>query len=119
MKENIIQRIVRLLDEKNCQDKDFCDYIGVAQSTFVNWKKRNTEPKSKYIPKIADFFGVTQEYITTGKISERESYYYDPEVQEIAEEMATRPEMKVLFKASRNLTKEQIEAINNIVNTMK
>ena len=44
--------------------------------------------------------------------------YLDPEVAVMAQEMATRPELKVLFKASRNVSKESIEAINNMIEKM-
>lgn len=72
MNENIIQRIVRLLNEQCKQSKELCDFIGVAQSTFVNWKKRNTEPKPKYLPSIAKFFNVSLDYLITGtEISQR------------------------------------------------
>lgn len=67
MGENITQRTVRLLKEFNRQDKELCDYIGVAQSTFTNWKNRNTEPKSKYIPAIAEFFNVSVDYLLNGE----------------------------------------------------
>lgn len=67
MNENVIKRIVRLLREQNRQDKELCDFIGVAQTTFVNWKKRNTDPKSKYIPSIAEFLGISEKYLLTGK----------------------------------------------------
>lgn len=63
MSGKVIQKTMALLKEQNRQDKELCDYIGVAQSTFVNWKKRGTDPKPKYITKIAEFFGVSAEYL--------------------------------------------------------
>ena len=63
MSGKVIQKTMALLKEQNRQDKELCDYIGVAQSTFVNWKKRGTDPKPKYITKMAEFFGVSAEYL--------------------------------------------------------
>lgn len=48
--ETIIQRIVRLIKEKGVNEKSFCNYIGVSQSTFVSWKNRGTNPNAKYLP---------------------------------------------------------------------
>lgn len=55
----ITEKIVDLLEEQGRKDKEFCDYIGVSQSTFVNWKNRGTNPKPQYLNKAAEFFGVS------------------------------------------------------------
>ncbi len=67
MKESIIDRIVKLIKHKGVSEKLFCDNIGVAQSTFVNWKKRGTEPKAIYIKPISEFLGVSERYLLTGE----------------------------------------------------
>lgn len=65
MNGTITDRIVRILKEKNIQAKELCDYIGVAQSTFANWKNRGTDPKPVYIPKIAEFLNVSVDFLLT------------------------------------------------------
>lgn len=67
MEDLMVNRIVKLIKEKGVNEKTFCDAIGVAQSTFVNWKKRGTDPKAAYIKPIADFLNVSVEYLTTGQ----------------------------------------------------
>ena len=47
-----------------------------------------------------------------------EAYYLDPEVAEMAQELATRPEIKIMFDASRNLSKESIEKVTAIIEMM-
>ena len=47
-----------------------------------------------------------------------DEYYTDPEVVELAQEMYERPEMRVLFDASRNVTKEDIEQVAAILNKL-
>lgn len=49
-------------------------------------------------------------------ISEQtEGYYVDPETAEYAEMLRTRPEMRLLFSASRGISKEEMqEAVNYI-----
>ena len=49
---------------------------------------------------------------------EPEAYYLDPEVAEMAQELATRPEIKIMFDASRNLSKESIEKVTAIIEMM-
>lgn len=73
MSGKVTNRIVYLLKERGKQDKDLCRYIGVAQSTFVNWKNRGTDPRPKYLSKIAEFFDVTVDYLLTGDDRETDS----------------------------------------------
>ena len=110
--------------------KDACKARGVAITAMEkdlgfgrgsigkmkNGKQGSTS--AERLQKIADYLDVPIAQLTGAETS-NDNYYIDPEVQEIAEEMATRSELKVLFKASRKMTKEQIEAINQMINTMK
>ncbi len=113
----IIERIESLLKLQNKQAKDLCEHAHISQNTYSNWKRRGTEPNAKYIADIADFLNVSVRYLLTGE-EDSDNYYLDPEVAVMAQEMATRPELKVLFKASRNVSKESIEAINNMIEKM-
>lgn len=50
---------------------------------------------------------------------ERTQYYLNEEAGELAKEMFERPELKVLFDASRNVTKEDILSVANILEKLK
>lgn len=39
----------------------------ITFSTFTEWKKGTYKPKVDKLQKLADYFGVTLEYILTGK----------------------------------------------------
>ncbi|MCB6992396.1 helix-turn-helix domain containing protein [bacterium 210820-DFI.6.37] len=111
MNENVIQRIVRLLKQQNRQDKELCDFINVSQSTFVNWKKRNTDPKSKYLPDIAEFLGVSEKYLLTGEeITETEA---------MAEKLHKDPNLRMLFDAADGATPEDLELAAEMLKKMK
>lgn len=40
---------------------------GIAQSVFSSWKNGISNPKQDKLQKIADYFGVSIEYLMTGK----------------------------------------------------
>ena len=40
---------------------------GVTQSTLSDWKRGRSTPKSENMKKIADYFGVSIDYLMTGK----------------------------------------------------
>ena len=58
---------------------------GVATSTLTEWKKGRYVPKADKLAKIAEYFGVTVEYLMTGE--EPEGYYINPEAAEMAQEI--------------------------------
>ncbi len=39
---------------------------GITQSTLSDWKRGRSAPKTENMKKIADYFGVTIDYLTTG-----------------------------------------------------
>ena len=45
---------------------------GVSQSTLSDWKRGLSTPKIDKMQKIADYFGVSVEYLQTGKETERQ-----------------------------------------------
>ena len=57
----------RLLKEKNLKGADVTRATGIASSTLTDWKKGRSKPKQDKLQKIADFLGVSLEYLTTGK----------------------------------------------------
>lgn len=62
----IIQRIIKLLDEKNLKKADLCRYLGIGTSTMSTWQTRKTDPPTKYIIRICEFLGVSPYYLLTG-----------------------------------------------------
>lgn len=53
------------------KDADVVKATGITKSTFSDWKSGRSKPKDEKIQKIADFFGVTAEYLRTGKETDK------------------------------------------------
>ena len=105
------ERYCQLRDSKRLKDSDISRLSGISKSTFSDWKSGRSTPKPDKMQKIADALGVSVSYF----YDEEEGHYVDPEVIALAQEMATRPELKVLLSASRDVSKEDLEAINQMV----
>lgn len=58
---------LKLLAEKGVKTSDVCKETGIVASTFSDWKKGKSTPKQDKLIKIADYFGVSLEYLMTGK----------------------------------------------------
>ena len=52
-----------LLKEQNKTQKELCDYLGITKGTYSNWKKGLSESYKSYIMEIAEFFGVSADYL--------------------------------------------------------
>lgn len=57
----------KLRTEKGCKDADVARETGITKSTFSDWKNGRSNPKQDKLQKIADFFGVSIEYLRTGQ----------------------------------------------------
>lgn len=56
----------KLRDERGLKDSDVVKQTGITKSTFSDWKSGRSKPKNDKLQKIADFFGVTVDYLISG-----------------------------------------------------
>ncbi len=63
---------VKLLEKYGVTAYKVSKATGIAASTFSDWKSGRSIPKQEKLQKIADYFGVTVEYIMTGKEDPKE-----------------------------------------------
>lgn len=64
-----INKIIRLLEDKGFTQKDLTDYLAIDKSTFSQWKNGKSQSYNKYLPEIAQFLGVSVDYIVRDSIS--------------------------------------------------
>lgn len=63
----IIERIYHLLDEQGKRAYALCEKLNIRTSTMSTWKARTNDPPARYMKTIADFFGVSLDYLMTGQ----------------------------------------------------
>ena len=73
----------KLRDEKGVKDADVARETEITKSTFTDWKNGRSVPGSEKMKKIAEYFGVTVDYILTGENPEIPSF--EPEHLELIE----------------------------------
>lgn len=56
-----------LCDKKGVSPKRATEDIGLSNSITTKWKKTGATPKGDTLQKIADYFGVTTDYLLTGE----------------------------------------------------
>ncbi len=59
----IQERIKELRQEKSLSQANVAKAIGVSQKAIDYWERGINEPKASYILALADFFGVSCDYL--------------------------------------------------------
>ena len=62
----------KLRDQAHVKDADVVKATKITKSTFSDWKNGRSNPKLDKLQKIADYFGVTGDYLMTGKEEPKE-----------------------------------------------
>ena len=94
--------------------------VGVSPSTISRWERGDiANMKRDKIAKLAEVLKISPSVIMGWDEPEYPSYYDDPEIQELADFMHKNPEYKVLFDASKNVKKEDIEFVREFMDRMR
>jgi repressor LexA len=60
---NTFDTIDFLLKKNHKRQIDLTNYLGVPKAIYTGWKSGRTRSYTKYLPQIADFFGVSVDYL--------------------------------------------------------
>ena len=61
------ERVLGLLNERGMTQHELAEAIDVTEVTISRYMTRRREPKATTVMKIAEFFGVTTDYLLFGK----------------------------------------------------
>lgn len=93
---------------------------GVSQSSLSDWKLGKITPKTDTLKKIADYFGVSVDYLMTGEEKEGgEKYYLNDETADIAQKIFENKELKVLFDAAQDAQPEDLGTVYQMLLALK
>ena len=72
---------VELLQKHDVSAYKVCKATGIAPATVSDWKNGKSTPKQDKLKKIADFFGVSLDYLTTGKDGTEKARVTDEDIK--------------------------------------
>ena len=123
MTEQIHERIKRLRKQNKLSVDEIVKKLNISRATYYRYESNEIEklpltildPLAKILNTTPAYLMGWQEPHQENKSTQTEGYYVDPETAEYAEMLRTRPEMRMLFSASRGISKEEMqEAVNYI-----
>ena len=110
----------QLLQKFGVTTADVCKATGIGQSTMSNWKSRRNLLSGKNAQLIADYFGVSVDYLMTGKEKEGgEKYYINDETASIAQEIFDNKELRLLFDAAKDAQPEDLQTVHQMLLALK
>ena len=98
---NAITRIEKMLNEQGVKRSKMLADLGIPSSTFSTWKKKDADPDIKTLIKLAEYFGVSMDYILTGDGENIERIKLDDEPVQI----------RVLGKVAAGVPIEAVEDV--------
>ena len=123
MTEQIHERIKRLRKQNKLSVDEIVKKLNISRATYYRYESNEIEklpltilePLAKILNTTPAYLMGWQEPHQENKSTQTEGYYVDHETAEYAEMLRTRPEMRMLFSASRGISKEEMqEAVNYI-----
>ena len=70
----INERMFALLSERRVSQEQFASSVGINPRNVSSWQTRGTDPPANVICKIAEFFGVSVEWLLSGEEHPHSSY---------------------------------------------
>lgn len=117
MKRLFSQRLVSVMQENNINQVELSKILGVSESTVGKWILCKAIPRMGVIQKLSDYFHVGKSYFLEEDANT--GYYTDPTVNAYTEQLRTNPNMRLLFDATKDMTKEDIDYVVDLVNRLK
>lgn len=118
MKDTLPNRLRQALLNNDMSQTDLAKASGIRASSISDYLTGKYEPKQDKIYLLAKALRVEPAWLM-GYDLEDSAYYTDPTVNEYAEQLRTNPNMRLLFDATKDMKKEDIDYVVDLVNRLK
>lgn len=100
--------------------KELADKIGVAESTISYWESGKSSPRMDKVEKMSHIFNIDPSVLVFGdEPTASNTTKWDDETLEMLEEVHKTPELRMLFKATKNLSPEDIKKTVEMIKIFK
>lgn len=114
----VYERIESLRKERKISQGNLEKELGFSNGSISKWK--TSMPKPERLQKIADYFGVSVDYLMTGKEKEGgEKYYINDETASIAQEIFDNKELRLLFDAAKDAQPDDLQTVHQMLLALK
>lgn len=112
------ERLETLRKAKGISQGDLEKELGFSNGSISKWKL--SMPTYSRLQKLADYFDVSVEYLTTGEEKNvTETYYLNDETAEMAQQLFENRNLRVLFDAAKDATPEDLKTTYDMLMALK
>lgn len=106
----------KLLESRNIKTADVAKATGLPKSMFSEWKNGRSKPKVDKLILIADYFGVSLDYLVTGRMPE---FRENERLEELVSCLVERGEISKLLDVAKECSDEDVEIAVNLLETLR
>lgn len=110
------KRLRYYLNKYNMTQLELSKKLGVGTTSVYNWCNGIKTPRMNKLDSMCNIFDCKRsDLIEEHSDNEKQSYYLDEDMRELADFLHKNPEYKVLFNVSRKVKKEDIDFAKKIL----
>ncbi len=115
---SVLDNIILELNNQNKKQKELTDYLGITKNAFTDWKSGRIKSYMKYLPQIADFLGVSVDYLLDDGNKKSPDTSLDSEMSERDRDAARLYRALIAsgyVREGETLTPEQVGTLKSII----
>lgn len=114
------KRLRYFLDKYDMTQNELAKRLGVGTTSVYNWCNGIKSPRMDKVDKMCEIFNCRRSDLMEERTEEEPAgYYHDPEAQQAAQFLFENPEYKVLFDATRNVKREDIDFVKQMIDRIR
>lgn len=90
----------------------------ISRTSTAKWREGAT-PRGVTLQKLADYFGVTTDYLLTGEETKKSRSTEGDGMDDLLERLRSRPECRMLFHAADGATPEDVKKAVAIIEALR
>lgn len=100
--------------------EEVANKVGVSKSTVKKWESGYIKNMRRdKMALLAEALQISPMDLLDDTSDDSQGYYSDPDVVALAEELRTNPNRRILFDATKDLSKDDIDIVLNLINGLK
>lgn len=99
------------------KQRDIARVAGVSEGTVSDWLKRRSYPRMDKIQLMAEHWGIQMSDLVEER-SVDNKYYLEKEAKTIAEQLASNPDMLIMFQEFQKLSPANKEIVRAMISSL-